>query len=191
MTENVRENDKFVVPGKKLGVIEEFLPGEGTFEENGNIYSKIIGITKFDLKSKVASVNPKARKPVVPTENEVVMGMVTRSQKKIAQVEIFTLGANRLSNPFTGILHISSSSPSYQETMKDVCKTGDIIRAKIINDKSVLPQLTTIGREFGVIKAFCSRCGQTLAFKNRSLRCEACGNVEHRKIAEDYHKNAV
>ncbi len=126
---------------------------------------------------------------MVPEENATVIGMVTRSQKKIAQLEIFSIEENQLGIPFTGILHISSSSPSYQHSMKDVVKTGDIVRARIINAKSVLPQLTTIERNLGAIKASCSQCGQTLMLKDRDLRCIACGNIERRKTAEDYGNN--
>jgi len=189
MTQSARENGQLVTPGEKLGVIEEFVPGEGTFEEQGNIYSNTVGSTRLDFLSKTAAVERTGRKPVVPEDRMIVVGMVTRTQKSIAQVEISLMGKRRLGIPFTGILHISSSSPRYEKSMKDVCKTGDIIRAMITNAKSVLPQLTTIDRGLGVIRASCSRCGQTLVVKDRGLRCDACGNTEPRKMAEDYGKD--
>ncbi len=189
MARNARINDQFVIPGQKLCVIEEFIPGDGTFEDDGNIYSKTIGTTRFDFINKVVTVQRKTKKPVVPEENATVMAMVTRSQKKIAQLEILSIDEKPLDIPFTGILHISSSSPSYQHSMKDVVKAGDIVRARIINAKSVLPQLTTIGRDLGAIKAFCSRCGQALILKNGELRCAACGNTEIRKTAQDYRND--
>jgi exosome complex component CSL4 len=189
MTQSTKENGQLVTPGEKLGVIEEFMPGEGTFEEQGNIYSNTVGNTRFDFLNKTAAVERRGHKPVVPEDKTTIVGMVTRTQKSIAQVEISSIGKRRLSIPFAGILHISSSSPRYEKSMKDVCKTGDIVRAMITNAKSVIPQLTTIGRELGVIKASCSRCGQTLFARDRGLRCDACGNVERRKMAEDYGKD--
>jgi exosome complex component CSL4 len=186
MTQNSRGRDQFVIPGDKLGVIEEFVPSDGTFEDQGNIYSSVVGNTRFDFVSKTAAVDRKARKPIVPEDKMTIIALVTRAQKSIAQVEIFSIDKKTLGTPFSGMLHIASSSPRYERSMKDVCKSGDIIRATIINTRSVLPQLTTVGRELGVIRASCSRCGQTLVKKDRDLNCNACGNTERRKTAEDY-----
>jgi exosome complex component CSL4 len=83
------------------------------------------------------------------------------------------------------MLHISSSSPRYERNMSDVCKAGDIIRARVI-EMNRIPQLTTAGRGLGVIKAFCSRCGSVLELKNRRLQCPSCGNIERRRLAEDF-----
>ncbi|MBE6502083.1 MAG: RNA-binding protein, partial [Methanobrevibacter thaueri] len=31
------EDEKIVMPGDKLGIIEQYLPGEGTYDDNGDI----------------------------------------------------------------------------------------------------------------------------------------------------------
>ena len=33
------EEDKIVMPGDKLGIIEQYLPGEGTYDDDGDIKS--------------------------------------------------------------------------------------------------------------------------------------------------------
>ena len=43
MTESERKSGLFVVPGDRLGVIEEFTSGPGTYIEDGIIHSKITG----------------------------------------------------------------------------------------------------------------------------------------------------
>jgi exosome complex component CSL4 len=53
-----------------------------------------------------------------------------------------------------------------------------------------IPQLTTAGRGLGVVKAFCSKCGAVLEFKDRRLLCPSCGNLERRRLAEDYEQAA-
>ena len=53
-----RRSGKFVIPGEKLGVIEEFMPGPGTYVHNGTIYSKITGRTLVDVLNKKISVYP-------------------------------------------------------------------------------------------------------------------------------------
>ena len=176
----------YVLPGDRLGVIEQFLPGSGTYEDNGNIYATFTGTAKIDTKNKRVSVLPTTRIPELPKEGATVITSVTYATEKMATMSIWKIEGKNLQNPFTAILHISSSSPRYERHMSDVCKAGDIIRARVIDMTNRIPQLTTAGRGLGVVKAFCSKCGNVLEFTNRKLQCNACGNLERRRLAEDY-----
>jgi exosome complex component CSL4 len=112
-------------------------------------------------------------------------------QDKVAQVNILEIDRKRLGTPFSGMLHISSSSPRYERSMKEVCKTGDIVLAKVVSTKNGIPQLTTIGRGLGVVKAYCSQCGETLTRRNQTLQCPSCGKIERRKMSDDYGKHVA
>jgi len=177
-----------VLPGDKLGVIEEFLSGAGTYEENGTIYANFTGTAKIDIRNKRVTVSPTTRVPELPKEGATILASVTHTQEKMATVSIWKINDKQLQNPFTALLHISSSSPRYERNMSDVCKAGDIIRARVIDMTNRIPQLTTAGRGLGVVKAFCSRCGMPLEFTNRRLECASCGNIERRRLAEDFGK---
>jgi len=177
-----------VLPGDKLGVIEQFLPGIGTYETEGMIYANFTGNARIDLKNKRVTVVPTTRVTLLPKEGATVIASVIHAQEKMATVNIWKIDAKAIENPFTALLHISSSSPRYERSMSDVCKAGDIIRARVIDMTNRIPQLTTAGRGLGVIKAFCSRCGAVLELTNRRLQCPSCGNIERRRLAEDYAK---
>lgn len=177
-----------VLPGDKLGVVEQFLPGAGTYEQAGTIYANFTGTAKIDLRNKRVTVVPNTRVAELPKEGAEVLASVTHTQEKVATVSIWKINSKSLQNPFTAILHISSSSPRYERNMSDVCKAGDIIRARVIDMTNRIPQLTTAGRGLGVVKAFCSRCGAVLEFTNRRLQCASCGNIERRRLAEDVVK---
>ena len=177
---------QFVVPGEDLCVVEEFSPGPGTYESSGVVYSHLTGDRVADLKERKVQVVPKARIPVMPTDGSTVIGEVTNAHDKSAIISIYKVDSKVVGRPFTGILHISSSSPRYERNMEDVCKRGDLIRAKVFNDKNRIPELTTAGRGLGVIQAYCSRCGGLLVLTNRRLQCRQCGNVEHRRLTDDY-----
>ena len=179
-----------VLPGDKLGVIEQFLPGAGTYEERGTIYAHFTGTAKIDLRNKRVTVTPTTRTAELPKEGATILASVTHTQEKMATVSIWKINDRALQNPFTALLHISSSSPRYERDMSDVCKAGDIIRARVIDMTNRIPQLTTAGRGLGVVKAFCSRCGAPLEFTNRRLQCSSCGNIERRRLAEDFGKAA-
>lgn len=174
-----------VLPGDKLGVIEQYLPGAGTYEKEGTIYAHFTGNARIDLKNKRVTVVPTTRVPLLPKEGTTVIASVNHATDKMATLDIWRINERTIQNPFTAMLHISSSSPRYERNMADVCKAGDIIRARVIEINRI-PQLTTAGRGLGVIKAFCSQCGAVLEFKNRRLQCALCGNLERRRLAEDY-----
>lgn len=190
MSKVSRELEQPVLPGDRLGVVEEFLPGAGTYEQEGTIYANFTGTAKIDLRNKRVTVVPTTRIPDLPKEGATILASVTHAQEKMATVSIWNINGKSLQNPFTALLHISSSSPRYERNMSDVCKAGDIIRARVIDMTNRIPQLTTAGRGLGVVKAFCSRCGAILEFTNRRLQCSSCGNVERRRLAEDYGKTA-
>ena len=174
-----------VLPGDRLGVIEQYLPGAGTYEIDGTIYANFTGNARIDLKNKRVTVVPATRAAVLPKEGTTIIASVTHASEKNATVNIWKINDKAIEVPFTAMLHISSSSPRYERNMSDVCKAGDIIRARVI-EMNRIPQLTTAGRGLGVIKAFCSRCGSVLELKNRRLQCPSCGNIERRRLAEDY-----
>jgi len=184
-----REMNHPVLPGDKLGVVEEFLPGIGTYEQEGTIYSNFTGTAKIDTRNKRVTVIPTTRVPELPKEGTTVLASVTHVQEKMATMSIWKIDGRTLQNPFTAILHISSSSPRYERNMSEVCKAGDIIRARVIDMTNRIPQLTTAGRGLGVVKGFCSKCGAVLSLVNRRLQCSSCGNVERRRLAEDYLKS--
>jgi len=180
----------FVVPGEKLCVTEEFSPGSGTYESGGVVYSHFIGERIVHTKERTVTVVPKSRTPTMPTDGSTVVGEVTNVHDKNAIVSIFKVDLEMLDRPFTGILHISSSSPRYERKMGDVCKAGDMIKAKVFNDKNRIPELTTAGRGLGVIRAYCSSCGGRLVLTNRRLQCRECGNIERRRLADEYGAGA-
>ena len=135
------------------------------------------------------TVVPTTRVALLPKEGTTVIASVVHASEKNATVNIWRINDKTVQPPFTAMLHISSSSPRYERNMSDVCKAGDIIRARVIEINRI-PQLTTAGRGLGVIKAFCSKCGDVLEFKNRRLQCSSCGNLERRRLAEDYANSA-
>ena len=177
---------QFVVPGEKLGVVEEFDPGPGTVDVDGTVYAAQTGKAAVDKKRRIVVVKTMAGPPLFPDEGSTVVGMVEKIQEKMAIVNIFTVDGRQAGRPFTGLLHISTASPRFERDMGDVCKPVDIVRAKVIDTGERIPKLTTAGPGLGVIKAYCSKCGGELVFSGRILRCSNCRNVERRRLADDF-----
>jgi exosome complex component CSL4 len=187
-----QKTGRLVVPGERLGVIEEFIPDAGTYVKDGVIYSKIIGRALVDLMNKRVSVYPLANSELAPKVGTVIVGQIGNPQSDNVLVKIFKKTNNRISGEFSGILHISDVSDRYIDSMNDVAKPGDIIRAKVISTKNHIDHLSTNDKNLGVLYAFCSRCGGSLeSLRYDELRCPKCGNVEKRKVAPDYGKEQL
>jgi len=186
-----RKSGQFLVPGDRLGVIEEFMPGSGTYVKNGTIHSAITGHSLLDMLNRRVSVYPLISPANVPKPGSTVAGQVSDTQSRTATLRIFKVGNRLVAGFFTGILHISDVSPSYIETMSDVCKNGEIMRAKVISDKNMTYHLSTADKTLGVIYAFCSQCGHPMTLKRTRMLCSSCGTVERRKTAIDYGKGRI
>ena len=89
-----------VLPGERLGVIEEFIPDAGTFVKDGVIYSKIIGRSLVDLQNRKVSVYPVVKGVVVPKVSTVVIGQIGNAQSDNVLVKIFRIGNKKLSGTF-------------------------------------------------------------------------------------------
>lgn len=186
-----QKSGQFVLPGERLGVIEEFVPDAGTYVKNGVIYSGVVGRALLDFLNKRVSVYPLVHGARVPKVGSTVLGQVSNVQTQNANVRIFKIGQKNLSGFFTGILHISDVQLRYVDSMFDVCKPGDVIKAKVISEKNMVYHLSTKDKNLGVIYAFCSHCGYMLELKRQGMRCPRCGKFEKRKTALDYGKGIV
>ena len=180
-----------VLPGSKLGVVEEFIPGKGTYEKEGSIYSKIIGYADIDTLNKKVEIRPLIDIPILPFKDSIVTGVVSSIQGKAATLDIYKINAHTVKRPFTGLLHVSRCSPKYERAITDVCKVADLMRAKVVDDKDGFFKLNTVDAKLGVIKAVCSNCGNLLIHERNGLKCKKCGNFEKRKISEEYFKKEL
>lgn len=186
-----RNSGRFVLPGEQLGVIEEFIPDAGTYVKDGVIYSRVMGRALVDFLNKRVSVFPVIHGARVPKVGSLVVGQASNVQPQTATVRIFKIDKKFLSGFFTGFLHVSDVHLRFVDSMFDVCKPGDVLRAKVISEKNRVYHLSTKDKSLGVVYAFCSSCGYMLEQRGRGLQCLRCGKIEKRKTAIDYGKGII
>jgi exosome complex component CSL4 len=183
------DNGTFLLPGDDICVAEEALPGEGTYEADGKIHATVTGELFFHRGKRTVSIFPKVRKPLVPKKGDVIIGQAEHVNKHMVALAVSYINGQEVQPTYSALMHISQCSKSYLESMYDAIKEGDIVRGKIVDAHTIPIQFTTKYNEQGVIYALCSRCGEQLQYKRRgSLQCKNCGNVESRKVAEDYNR---
>ena len=84
-----QKSGHLVLPGERLGVIEEFIPDSGTYVKDGVIFSKIVGRSLMDLQTRRVSVYPVVEGVVVPKVGTVVIGQIGNAQSDNVLVKIF------------------------------------------------------------------------------------------------------
>ncbi|MEM0448806.1 MAG: exosome complex RNA-binding protein Csl4 [Methanomassiliicoccales archaeon] len=175
-----------VLPGEEVAEAEEYLPAEGTYEEEGKVYASIAGELELDNKEKVARVKP--FNPVAELKpGDTVFCSVTdvRNCMVICDVVAIEGREREIAGETSATIHISKLSSDYVQDASKEIRPSDIIRAKVIQVKPSV-QLTTAGPHLGVVKALCRRCRAPLIRKDKGLYCVNCERIETRKIADDY-----
>ena len=180
-------NESIVSVGDLLGVVEEYIPGFGTYESGGKIFSSYVGYKKIDRQRLEISIEPiKKKEEIIPQVGDVVICEVVMVRKQTAMVHIFKLRNQFLFNTQTAMLHVSNMSQNYLNNVDEGFRSTDIIRAKIISKNFTEYEITTKYPELGVIYAECNMCGSVLQRDGNQLVCNTCGYPNPRKIAKDY-----
>ncbi|WP_156786044.1 exosome complex RNA-binding protein Csl4 [Archaeoglobus veneficus] len=176
---------KFVMPGDRIGLVEEYVTGSGVYEENGEIFAAVAG--KVVVKDRTVSVEPVKRIPHI-NKGDVVLGRVVDVRNSMALIELARKKGFDRSLMHTGIaaLHVSNVQRDYLKDINEAIRYMDIIKARVIDAENL--KLSTKEPEMGVLKSLCSVCKHELVREGNTLKCPNCGNVEKRKMSTDYGK---
>ena len=201
---------RLVYPGDPVGAAEEFTPGPGTYEENGEVYAATIGELVLDTSNFEARVESFVKGPATVRPGDVVIGVVngTRSSMAIVEVRaIATMPERGIGGDTNGTLHVSKASEKYVENMEDAFRVRDIVRARVLETDPAI-QLTTKGPDLGVLKSYCPRCGTVMQRTGKGAAqgggrgrdadrrghvavCPECDWKDTKKMAEDYGEGNV
>ena len=182
------ESKRLVYPGDPIGVAEEFVPGPGTYEENGEVFAATMGYLKLDTDDFVASVERFTPEPAVVKPGDLVIGVVNMTRGSMAIVEVKAIAHNprrHVGGDTNGTLHVSKASEQYVSSMDDAFRVRDIVRARVLGTDPAI-QLTTKGPDLGVLKSYCPRCGTPMHRKGKGLLCPECDWKATGKLADDY-----
>ncbi|MFQ6012382.1 MAG: exosome complex RNA-binding protein Csl4 [Thermoplasmata archaeon] len=177
---------KVVFPGQRVAVTEEYIPGEGTYELEGDIYAAQMGELNLDPQERVARVrgfNP----PLELRVGDVVLATVKDSRPSMVIVEVEAVeGMERaVTGQTEGTIHISKISDQYTEDVKREMRIGDLVRARVVQVKPSL-QLATNEPPLGVVRGLCTRDRWPMVKQGRQLYCERCERTEPRKVSTVY-----
>lgn len=180
----------FVMPGDFLSVSEQFLPGFGAYEDDGEIKSSIPGNVLINNKQKEISVISKSGGPTLLEVGDIVYGQIKDVRGQRALIDVHSKkGTNRqLALPYMAAIHISQATPNYIDKLVDAFRIGDMIEARVIKIIGDNLDLNTEDEDCGVVKAMCTRCRSYLRISDNKneLYCDVCKRNEKRKISKNY-----
>ena len=176
-----------VLPGDKLAVSEEFLPGQHTYDDSGLIRALTVGSVQKDMKNMEISVKP-AVEPEIIKVDDWVTGQVEGAQANSANVHIYFLNGRPTYKDFSGMLTLKGLSGGGRGARRTTpVKMGDLVRCRVFSLLNGIIHLTIDEPDMGVVAALCGNCGKPL-LKGSATRakCDECGSVEERKLARDF-----
>jgi len=175
-----------VLPGDKIAISEEFLPGKHTYDDAGLIRSLAVGGIQKDVKNMEISVIPTVEASMVRV-NDWITGQVEVAQSNSAGLKIYYVNGMRMDKDFSGTLSLRGFGGGRGARIGPPVKLGDILRCRVISLVNGIIHLSIDEGDMGVIHALCGNCGRPLLRGGRDrAKCDECGNVEDRKLAADF-----
>src|SRR3990172_2225837 len=178
---------KLVLPGEQVATMEEYEPGDGTYESEGKVYAGWVGVLQLDDANKVVRVRP-FNPPAELREGDIVYVGIENIRPAMAAGNILGIhGRGReMAGVIEGSLHISKIASGYTEDFHGILHLGDVIRARV-DQAAPSVQISTQDRNLGVVRALCGNCRRAMArLSEGEVKCPNCEAVERRKLAADY-----
>lgn len=179
-----------VLPGDVLGVSEQFIPADWTYDDEGKIKSLVVGVVFRDDSNKKISVIPSTSSPAVLKNDTHIVGQIMEVRGQRALVKIDSIKDNKRGLPvsFVGGIHVSQAKKGYLSRLTDAFHIGDIIEAKVTKVVGLDNiDLKTSQNDLGVVKAMCTRCRHFMQQTGKNdVVCPNCDNREKRKLSNHY-----
>lgn len=185
----MKETD-VVLPGDKLAVSEEFLPGRHAIDEGGFVKALVVGKARRDLRNMEISVEPASKAEEVGV-GDYILGHVESVQSGSAGVKLYYLNGRPTHKDFTGSLSLRGPSMGRGgrrggPRVGPPVKLGDIVRCRVFSTVNGIIHLSVEDDRSGVVFALCGNCGRPMTRGGSKAKCDECGNVEDRKLANDF-----
>lgn len=169
---------KLVTPGERVGVIEEYEPGEGTYVVDGVIYSSRLGFVEVDEERRRIVVKGK-RLVGVPEVGDEVIVKTTLVQRNIVNGVIIFINGVEVDSCFVALLLLRGAQKKIF--------VGDLIRARVISRANGVVHVSVRGPEMGVVQTVCNHCGgRVVRYGANAVKCVECGAVEERLLSKEF-----
>ena len=175
-------NDNKKIPGEKIASIEEYLPGNNTFEDNDSIRATTIGEINLNSSERSASINRQTQ-ITVPKVGDIVIGVVEANLPSMIAIKIKYVNGRKVNSDLECICvtrHIRK---------KNIALAQDVVKAEIISHINGTIHASIDSPELGVLFTKCRKCFGTVVKMRDAVKCKDCGWIDDRKLSAEFGKS--
>ncbi|MCS7094535.1 MAG: exosome complex RNA-binding protein Csl4 [Thaumarchaeota archaeon] len=169
---------RLVLPGERVGVIEEFIFKEGLWaNRRGEIIAKKVGTVNYELRRHEVALRP-LKRDARPKTGDIVLAAVRELQDRVMWCDILGVAGIKKALRYSGAILRTSKLLDFN--------VGDLVLAKVVDDTFGTYTLSVEGKELGLVLGFCDFCGRTLADRVNVLHCNSCRRTFRKKVSIQY-----
>ena len=175
-------DEKQRIPGEKIASIEEYLPGDNTFEDDEYIRATTIGEVNLDSSERLASIN-RQKSITVPNVGDVIIGVVEANLPSMIAIMIKFVNGKKMNSNLECICvtrHIRK---------KNIALAQDVVKAEIISHINGTIHASIDSPELGVLFTKCRKCYGTVVKMRDAVKCKDCGWIDDRKLSTEFGKS--
>ncbi|XP_015758509.1 PREDICTED: exosome complex component CSL4-like, partial [Acropora digitifera] len=153
------DENSIAIPGERLGSLEQFTPGNGTYIRHGYLFSSLAGykhvLQQQNGEKPVICVIREEEKHVVPEVGSVVTCKVISTNPRFCKVAILGVESTSLKETFKGTIRkedVRATEKDKVEMYKSF-RPGDIVVGRVLTLHTQTYLLSTAENELGVVFA--------------------------------------
>jgi len=184
------DENPVAIPGERLGSLEQFTPGNGTYIRHGYVYASLAGYKQLQEQQNgekpVISITREEEKHVVPEVGSVVTCKVVSTNPRFCKVAILGVEATSLKEPFKGTIRkedVRATEKDKVEMYKSF-RPGDIVLARVLTLHTQTYLLSTAENELGVVFAKSEAGAAMVPVSWCEMQCPKTRAKEYRKVAK-------
>ena len=174
--------DSQKIPGEKIAQIEEYLPGDNTYEDNDVIRATTIGDINLDSSERLASIN-RQKQITVPKVGDIIIGVVEANLPSMIAIMIKFVNGKKVNSDLECVCvtrHIRK---------KNIALAKDVVKAEIISHINGTIHASIDSQDLGVLFTKCRKCFGTVVKMRDAVKCKDCGWIDDRKLSLDFGKS--
>ena len=175
-------NETQKIPGERVASIEEYLPGENTFEDNDVIRATTIGNIKLDSIERLAGINSQTQ-ITVPKVGDIIIGVVEANLPSMIAIMIKFVNGKKV------VADLECVCVTRHIRKKNVALAKDVVKAEIISHINGTIHASIDSSELGVLFTKCRKCFGTVAKMRDAVKCKDCTWIDDRKLSSDFGKS--
>ncbi|KAF8986734.1 Exosome complex component CSL4 [Haplosporangium bisporale] len=180
-----------VVPGQRLGHVQEYASGSGTYLHQDFLYASVVGLKQISQSSSnelpTLSVQRENSQSAIPEIDAIVTCKVVRVNPRFASVSIMVVDGKPCTDDFQGIIRVQDVRATEKDKVKiyNSFRPGDIVRAQVISLGDARSYyLSTAANEYGVIFGTSVAGGSLIPISWQEMQCTKTKIIELRKCAK-------